>query len=110
MCKHSNQCLIIRGGLFVTKTASTIYVHRSTRAAFFSSTQLCTRAKEHLLHASLHKKYPRVYFEQEVLRVLAELNSVEIARIVCACITTRDFYSSSNRAVLYFKVILYMLM
>ena len=75
-----------------------------------SSTQLCTRAKEHLLHASLHKSYPRVYFEQEVLRVLAELNSVEIARIVCACITTRDFYSSSNRAVLYFKVILYMLM
>ena len=45
--------------------------------------------------------YPRVFFEQEVLRVLAELNAIEIARIACACITTRDFYLSSNRAVPY---------
>ena len=96
MCEHSNQCLIIRVGLFVMKTASTIYVHKTTRAAFFSSTHLCTRTKEHLLHVCLHKKYPPVYFEQEVLHVLAELNAVEIAHIACACITTRDFYSSSN--------------
>ena len=40
--------------------------------------------------------YPRVFFEQEVLHVLAESNVVEIARIACARITTRDFHSSSN--------------
>ena len=85
----------------MVKTTSTICVHRSTRAAFFSSTHLCTLTKEHLEIASLHKMYPRVFFEQEVLRVLTELNVVEMAHIACACITTRDFNSSSNRAVPY---------
>ena len=96
-----NVWLCVRGGLFVTKTTSKIRVHRLTRAAFISITHLCTCTKEHLVIASLHKIYPRAFFEQEVLRVLAELNAVEIARIACACITTRDFYSISNRAVLY---------
>ena len=64
------------------------------------------RMKEHLEIVSLHKVYPRVFFKQEVLRVLAELNAVEIARIAFACITTRDFYSSSNRAVPYYSCIL----
>ena len=32
--------------------------------------------------------YLRVFFKQEVLRVLAELNVSEITRIVCARITT----------------------
>ena len=59
------------------------------------------RTKKHLVHACLHKIYLRVFFEQEVLRVLAELNTIEIARIVCARITTGDFHSSSNRAVQY---------
>ena len=55
-----------------------------------------------LMHAhertsfTLHKMYPPVFFEQEVLHVLAELNVVEIARIACACITASDFHSSSN--------------
>ena len=60
---------------------------------------MCT--KKHLVHPCLHKIYLRVFFQQEVLRVLAELNKIEIARIVCARITTRDFHSSLNRAVLY---------
>ena len=76
-------------------------MHRSTRAAFFSNTQLCTRAKAHLIHVCLHKLYPQVFFEQEALRVLAKLNAVEIAPVDCTCITTHDFYSSSNRAVLH---------
>ena len=49
----------------------------------------------------LAQNVPASFFEQEVLRVLAELNTVEIACIECARITTRDFQSSSNRAVLY---------
>ena len=46
----------------------------------------------------------REYYSSKVLRVLAVLNAIEIARIACACITTRDFYSSSNRAVPYFII------
>ena len=82
----------------------TIYVYWSTCAAFFSSTHLCTRTKEHLVHACLYKMYPRVFFEQEVLRVLTELNTVEIAHIVCALITTHNFHSSSNQAILYLNI------
>ena len=51
--------------------------------------------------------YPRVFFEQEVLHVLAVLNAVEIACFVCGDITTRDFHSSSNRAVPYFSIAMY---
>ena len=80
-------------------------MHRLTRAAFFSSTHLCTHTKEHLVHACLHKMYPQVFLEQEVLRVLAELNAVEIACIVYARITTCKFYSSSNRAVTYIGIL-----
>ena len=76
-------------------------MRRLTRAAFFSNTHLCMRSKEHLVHECLHKIHPRIFFKQEVLRVLAELNAVEIARIACAYVTTRDFYSSLNRAVPY---------
>ena len=66
-------------------------MHRSTRAAFFSSIHLCTCMKEHLVHACLYELYPRVFLEQEVLCVHEELNAVEIARIVCVHITTHDF-------------------
>ena len=76
-------------------------VHRSTCAAFFLSTHLCTCTKEHLVHTCLHKMYPRVFFEQEVLRALAEFNAVKIVRMVCARITTHDFHSSSNLSVPY---------
>ena len=62
---------------------------------------LCTRTKECLVHVCLHKMYQRVFLEQEVLHVLTELNTVEIARTACARITTFDFHSSSNRAVPY---------
>ena len=82
------------------QSTRTICVQMSTHAVFFSSTPLCTHAKEQLVHECLHKMYLRVFFEQEVLLVLAELNAVEIARIMCAFITTHDFHSSSNRAVL----------
>ena len=44
----------------------------------------------------LHKMYLRVFFEQEVLRVLAELNKSEITCIACARITTHDFPLSLN--------------
>ena len=54
MCVHLNYCLVIHGGLYVTQSTRTIRVHRSTRAAFFSSTHLCTRTKEHLVHACLY--------------------------------------------------------
>ena len=50
--------------------------------------------KEHLVYVCLHNMDPPVFFEQEVLRVLAELNAVEIAHIVCACITSLNFKSS----------------
>ena len=79
-------------------------MHRSTRAAFSSSTHLCMHTKKHLVHPCLHKMYPQVFFEQEILRVLTELNTVEIARIVCVRITTCDFHSSSNQAVSYIYV------
>ena len=42
---------------------------------------------------------------QKALRVLAELNTVEIACIACARIATRDFHSSSNRAVPYIQLL-----
>ena len=62
------------------------------------------RTKEHLVHPCLLKMYPRVFFEKKVLRVLAELNAFEIARIMCARIATCDFHSSSYQAVPYFMV------
>ena len=49
----------------------------------------------------LIQNVPASIFEQEVLCVLVELNAVEIARHTCARIITRDFHSSSNRAVPY---------
>ena len=36
-----------------------------------------------MVHRCLHKIYPRVFFKQEVLRVLAELNAIEITRNAC---------------------------
>ena len=57
-----------------------------------------------LVHAWLHKMYPRVFIEQEVLRVLTELNAIEITCIACAHITTCDFHSSLNRAVPYLDI------
>ena len=49
----------------------------------------------------LTQNVPTSIFEQEVLRVFAVLNVVEIARILCTRINARDFYSSSNQAVPY---------
>ena len=57
------------------------------------------RTEAQLVHTCLHKMYPRVIFEQEILHALAELNTSEIAHIAYACITTQDFPSSSNQAV-----------
>ena len=91
-------------------TGHTVYraicVYRSTRATFFLSTHLCNRTEVQLVHVCLHKMYPQVFFEEEVLRVLAELNTIEITtieitRITCACITTHDFPLSLNQAVPY---------
>ena len=53
----------------------------------------------------MRKMYPQVFLEQEVLRVLAELNAAEIACIVYVRITTCNFYSSSNRAVPYIGIL-----
>ena len=69
----------------------TIRVHRLTCAAFFSSTHLYMRTKEHLVHAC-QKNAPASIFEQEVLCVHAELNAVEIACIMCARITPHHFH------------------
>ena len=49
----------------------------------------------------LTQNVPTNIFEQEVLRVLPELNASEITRIACARITTHDFPSSLNRVVPY---------
>ena len=51
--------------------------------AFFVSTHLSTHEEPQLVHASLHKMYPQVFFEQVVLRVLAELTAREITHIAC---------------------------
>ena len=59
----------------------------------------------HLVHPWLHKMYPLVCFEQEVLHVLAELNMIEHTRIACACITKHNFHSSLNQAVPYVTVL-----
>ena len=40
-----------------------------------------------------------VPFRAKVLRVLTELNTIEIIHIVCAHITTRNFHLSLHRAV-----------
>ena len=53
------------------------------------------------MHACLHKMYPQVFFEQKVLRLLAELNAIEITRITCARFPTCNFPLSLNRAVPY---------
>ena len=71
---------------------------------FFEHSLICTRMEAQLVHAWLHKMYPRVFIEQEVLRVLTELNAIEITCIVCAHITTCDFHSSLNRAVPYLGI------
>ena len=47
-------------------------------------------------------EYP---YEQVVLRVPAGVNASKVTRISCAGITTRDFLSSSNRAVPYGYVV-----
>ena len=52
----------------------------------------------------LIQNVPVSIFRARSLRVLAELNTVEIARIVCAHITTCDFHSSLNQAILYNNV------
>ena len=72
------------------QSTRTIRVHRLTRAAFCSNTHLCTRT---MVHACLHELYPRVFLEQEVMRVLSELNAVEIARIACARITIHAIFT-----------------
>ena len=51
---------------WATQSTRTIRMYRSTGAAFFSSTHLCTRTEEQLVHVCLHKMYPRVFFKQEV--------------------------------------------
>ena len=55
-----------------------------------------TRARRNIrytrAYTCLHELYPRVFLKEEVLHVLAELNTVEIAGIACAPITTRDFH------------------
>ena len=81
------------------QSTRTIHINRSTLAASFLSTHLHIRTKAQLVHACLHKIYPRIFFEQEALRALTELNAIEITYIACARITTRDFPSSLNRAV-----------
>ena len=48
---------------------------------------------------------PVSIFEQEILRVLTELNANEITRIMCARITTCDFPTSLNQAVQYIDII-----
>ena len=52
----------------------------------------------------LAQNVPASIFEQEILRVLTELNAIEIA---CARITTCDFHSSSNQAVPYIYIYIY---
>ena len=71
-------------------------MYKLTLAAFFSSTHLCMHTEAQLVRVCLHKMYPRVFFEQEALHVLAQLNAIEIVHITCACITTREFPSSLN--------------
>ena len=66
-------------------------MYRSTRAVFFLSTHLCTCTEPQLIHLCLHGIYPRVFFEQEVLRVLTKLNTSEIMCIAYARITTCDY-------------------
>ena len=66
-------------------------LYKLTCAVFFSSTHLGMRTEPQMVHACLHKIYPQVFFEQEVLHVLAELSTSEITRIACVRITTHDF-------------------
>ena len=61
-----------------------IRVYRLTHTVFFSSTHLCTSTDPQMVHTCLHKMCPQVFFEQEVLCVLPELNESEITHIVCA--------------------------
>ena len=70
-------------------------IYRSTRAVFFFTTNVCARTETQLVHTCLHKMCPPVFFEQEVLRVLAELNENEITAI-----TTRDFPSSLSAVII----------
>ena len=62
------------------------------------------RMVEQLIHMCLHKTYLREFFEKEILRVLAELNVIEVTRIACLHMTTRDFHSSLNRIVPYLGI------
>ena len=59
-------------------------MYRSTCAAFFLSTHVCTCTEAQLVQVCLHKMYPRVFFEQNVLRGLAKLNAIEITGIAFA--------------------------
>ena len=77
---------------------------RSIRAAFFSSTHLCTRTEPQLVHECLHETYPQAFFEQAVLRVLAELNTNEYTHNMSARTTTRNFPSSLYQAVPHMHV------
>ena len=70
--------------------------------SFRVATHLCTHTEAQLLHVCLHKMYLQVCFKQKVLRVLAELNEIEITRI-----TTCHFHSSLNQAVPYNNNTLY---
>ena len=97
MCVHLKYCLAIRDGLFVMLPIRTICVYKSFRATFFSNTHLCTRMEAQLVYACLYEMYQQVFFEQEALRILAELNAIEITRITCAHIIAHNFHSNLNR-------------
>ena len=86
----------MRGLLFVLQSTRTTCMHRSTCAAFFSSTHLCMHTRNIWYTCAC---VPTNVFEQEVLCVLTELNVIEIACIVFAHITTSEFHSSSNQTV-----------
>ena len=76
-------------------------MYRSTHIIFFARTHLCIRVEPQLVHTCLHKMYLQVFFEQVVLRVLAELIVRKIMCIACVgIITTHDFPLSLNRPVL----------
>ena len=73
-------------------------MHRLARAVFFSQVLTYARARSRNWHM---RAYTKCIFEQKLLCVLAELNTIEITHIVCARISTHDFPSSLNRAVLH---------
>ena len=66
-----------------------------------SRVQVCASASTRVSFIAIHVCTHDYPYEQVVLRVPAEVNASKVTRISCAGITTRDFLSSSNRAVPY---------